>query len=36
VDKKWYKFDDKLVYEVGQGAVCNNDAYVLFYRRRGN
>lgn len=33
-DLKWYKFDDKLVYEIGESQVCNNDAYVLFYRRR--
>lgn len=36
VDGRWYKFDDKLVYEVAESAVCNNDAYVLFYRRRGD
>lgn len=31
---KWYKFDDKLVMEERIGNICNNDAYVLFYRRR--
>lgn len=33
-DGNWYKFDDKLVYEVGEGTICNNDAYVLFYIRK--
>ena len=36
MDARWYKFDDKLVYEISENAVCNNDAYVLFYRRKIN
>ena len=34
VDGRWYKYDDKLVYEIPESSVCNNDAYVLFYRRK--
>ncbi len=36
MDSRWYKFDDKCVYEISENAVCSNDAYVLFYRRRIN
>ena len=30
---KWYKYDDKLVMEEHEMNICNNDAYVLFYKR---
>lgn len=33
-DGKWYKFDDKAVYEISHQNVCTSDAYVLFYRKR--
>lgn len=33
-DDRWYKFDDKAVFEVSENLVCTNDAYVLFYKRK--
>lgn len=33
-DERWYKFDDKAVFEVSQSFVCTSDAYVLFYKRK--
>jgi len=34
-NEKWYHFNDQSVTEVNQDKVCTDDAYVLFYRRKG-
>lgn len=32
-NKKWYMFNDDNVNEIGKSELCNNDAYILFYKK---
>ena len=36
LDGNWYKFDDSNVKKLEEGGVCNKNAYLLFYRRKGD
>ena len=35
VKDKWYKYEDSRVKEISREQIINEDAYLLFYRRRG-
>jgi hypothetical protein len=35
IAKRWYKFDDSHVTQIGVNEIVTNTAYILIYRRRG-